>query len=166
MGGNTEEERQNAANKASKEKFAEAKGELAKGQEAGRSKFGELSGMDYGQVGNMMQEAISNATENLDRYSGEADKIRQQGNQQAMAQKLRSGNMGGQTGAQQAQIAQQASQGAATQRYGEQMKAEQTYRQMASTLRNNAATMEQGFGAQQLATVKELGQVDRPKEGK
>jgi len=157
-----ERKRQAAAQQQSSKNYAEAKGELAKGQKMGREKFSELSGMQFSEVGDMMQTAIGNATDNLDRYSGASDQIRQQGNQQAFADRLRSGSMGGQSAAQQSQIANNASLGAANQRYGEQEKAEQTYRQMASTLRNNAATMEQGFGTQQLATVKELSIADRP----
>ena len=131
----------------------------------GREKFGELSGMAHGDVGDMMGKSIEDATKNLDRYSGAADVMKQQGNQAAMQARQRSGQLGTQTAGQESQIAQRASQGAATQRFAEEQASQKTYRQMASVLRNNAASMEQGFGAQQLATVKELSSLDMPKGG-
>lgn len=144
---------------------AELKRSSEEGKQYGRERFEQLFGTSQGEVGEMMGEGLSMVTENLGRYSGAGDAIRQSGNRQARLSRLRSGQMGGQTEAQQAQIGTEAATGAAQQRFKEEQYAQQQYRQVASALASNAVSMEQAYGAEKMAEVRPLSEFDMPKSG-
>jgi len=156
---------QNAARSLTERKARESRAALTAGQAKGREAFTELTGgLDKAGVGDMMQTGIQQQKDQLDRYSGASAELRQRGNQAAMQARVRGGNLGGQTGMEQAQIATGASQTASNQRYKEQMAAESNYQRMSANLMSNAATLEQGYGAQQMASVAQLSQMDAPQQ--